>query len=53
MLHTDWWPPFNIADIAVVCDSIALAVAGWRAADRAPDHPTTADSGASDPAVEP
>lgn len=35
MLHTGWWPTFNLADVAVVCGGIALAFAGWRAG--APD----------------
>jgi signal peptidase II len=32
MLYTGWWPTFNVADVAVVCGGIALAVTGWRAA---------------------
>ncbi len=37
MLYTGWWPTFNVADIAVVCGGIALAVTGWRAASHEED----------------
>ena len=36
MLYTGWWPTFNLADVAIVCGGIALAVTGWRAE---PDEP--------------
>jgi signal peptidase II len=36
MLYTGWWPTFNVADIAVVCGGIALAITGWRAAPHEP-----------------
>lgn len=39
MLYTGWWPTFNIADIAVVCGGMALAITGWRTAP--PDEPAT------------
>lgn len=32
MLHTGWWPTFNVADIAIVCGALALAITDWRAA---------------------
>lgn len=36
MLYTGWWPTFNLADVAIVCGGIALAVTGWRAAPHEP-----------------
>lgn len=32
MLYTGWWPTFNLADVAIVCGGIVLAVTSWRAA---------------------
>jgi len=36
-LWTSWWPTFNVADAAVVCGGIVLAIVAWRLPD--PDGP--------------
>jgi signal peptidase II len=35
MLHTGWWPTFNIADVAVVCGAMLLAFSAVRSDDQA------------------
>ena len=29
-IDPQWWPIFNVADAAVVCGAILLAITGWR-----------------------
>ena len=31
MLHTGWWPTFNLADVAIVCGAAALVLTTLRA----------------------
>ncbi len=38
MLYTGWWPTFNVADIAIVCGGIALALTGVQTAEGDPDQ---------------
>ena len=51
MLYTGWWPTFNLADVAVVCGGIALALTAFRAAPDT-DEPAPDETGAEQPARE-
>lgn len=42
MLHTGWWPTFNLADVAIVCGGLALVLTSLRA-------PVPDDQPASEP----